>query len=71
MRTLLGWIFKASFVGVLYLAVTSGFQVKLPDTIMGFKVPDQAHQFVERTAHIAEYGKSTQNGFKGISDSLK
>ena len=71
MRTLLGWIFKASFVGVLYLAVTSGVQIKLPDTVLGFKVPDQAHQFVERTAKIAEYGKSTQTGFKNIADGFK
>ena len=71
MRTLLGWIFKASFVGVLYLGVTSGMQVKLPESILGFKVPDQAQQFVDRTAQIADFGKQTQNGFKGIADSLK
>lgn len=71
MRTLLGWIFKAAFVGVLYLGVTSGMQVKLPETILGFKVPDQARQFVDRTAQIADFGKQTQNGFKGIADNLK
>ncbi len=71
MRTLLGWVLKAGFVGALYLGVTSGMQVKLPDTILGFKVPEQAHQFVERTAQIADFGKQTQNGFKGIADSLK
>ena len=71
MRTLLGWIFKASFVGVLYLAVTSGVQVKLPDTVLGFKVPEQAQQFVDRTAKIADYGKSTQTGLKSIADGLK
>ena len=71
MRTLLGWIFKAAFVGVLYLGVTSGMQVKLPDTVLGFKVPSQAHQFVERSAQIADYGKQAQSGFKGIADSFK
>ena len=71
MRTLLGWIFKASFLGVLYLAVTSGMQVKLPETVMGFKVPDQAQQWVDRTSKIVEYGQQTQSGFKGISDAFK
>ena len=71
MRTLFGWILKAGIVGALYLGVTSGLQVKLPETIFGYKVPDQAHQFMARTAQIADYGKSTQNGFKGIADHLK
>ncbi len=71
MRTLLGWVFKAAFAGVLYLGVTSGMQVKLPDTVLGFKVPEQAHQFVERTSQIADFGKQTQSGFKGIADSFK
>lgn len=71
MRTVLGWIFKAAFLGVLYLGVTSGLQVRLPETILGFKVPEQAQQWVDRTAQIAEYGKQTQQGFKGISDSFK
>ena len=71
MRTLLGWIFKAAFVGVLYLGVTSGMQVKLPETVLGFHVPDQARQFVERSAQIADFGKQTQTGFKGIADQLK
>jgi hypothetical protein len=71
MRTLFGWVLKAGIMGALYLGVTSGLQVKLPDTILGFKVPDQAHQFVARTAQIADYGKSTQTGLKGIADSLK
>ena len=46
-------------------------QVKLPDTVLGFKVPEQAHQFVERTSQIADFGKQTQTGFKGIADSFK
>ncbi len=71
MRTLLGWIFKAGFVGVLYLGVTSGTHVKLPETILGYKVPEQAQQWVDRTSQIADYGKQTQDGFKGIADSFK
>ncbi len=71
MRTLLGWLFKASFVGVLYLGVTSGVHVKLPETVLGFKVPEQAQQWVDRTAQLTEYGQQTQSGFKGIADSLK
>ncbi len=71
MRTLLGWVFKAAFVGVLYLGISSGAQVKLPESVLGFKVPDEAHQFVGRTAQIADYGKQATNGFKGIADSFK
>ncbi len=71
MRTLLGWIFKAGFVAVLYLGVTSGMRVKLPETVLGYKVPEQAQQWVDRTAQIADYGKQSQGGFKGIADSFK
>ena len=39
--------------------------------MLGFKVPEQAHQFVERTSQIADFGKQTQTGFKGIADSFK
>jgi hypothetical protein len=71
MRSLLGWIFKAAFVGVLYVGVTSGAQVKLPETVLGYKVPEQAQQWVDRTAQIADYGKQTQTGFQGIADAFK
>jgi hypothetical protein len=72
MRTLLGWIFKASFVGVIYLGVTAGgFKVKLPDEVLGYKVPEAAQQWVDRTTQIADFGKQTQAGFKGIADSFK
>jgi hypothetical protein len=71
MRTLLGWVLKASFLGVLYIALTSGAQVKLPETVLGYKVPEQAQQWVNRTAQITDYGTQVQTGFKGIADSFK
>ena len=71
MRTLLGWSIKLAIGGVLYVAMTSGTQLRLPDTIMGFKVPVAAQQFVERNAQIADFGQKTTAGFKGIGDSIK
>jgi hypothetical protein len=69
MRFLLGWSFKLTFLGLAYLGYTGA--LKLPETVMGYKVPDSAHQFVERTAKIADYGQQAQNSFKNIASGLK
>jgi hypothetical protein len=71
MKFLLGWTIKLAFLGVAYLAFTGAFNVKLPDTVLGYKVPDAAHEFVERTGKIADFGQQTQNGFKNIANSFK
>ena len=71
MRFLLGWSLKLSFVGVVYLGMTSGFKVKLPEEVLGYKVPATAQAWVDRNAQIGEYGKQTQAGFKAIGDQLK
>ena len=71
MRFLLGWAIKLSFVGVVYVAMTSGIKVKLPEEILGYKVPGSVQRFVDRTSDIANIGEKTQSGFKTISDSFK
>lgn len=72
MKFLIGWTLKLAFLGVAYLGFTGAFgAVKLPETVLGYKVPDAAHQFVERTAKIADYGQQAQNGFKNIANSFK
>lgn len=71
MRTLLGWSIKLSIAGLLYVAMTSGTQLKLPDTVLGFKVPAAAQEFVDRNAKIADLGQKTTAGFKGIGDAIK
>jgi hypothetical protein len=72
MRFLLGWTIKLAIIGGLYFAVSSGaLHVKLPDTVLGFRVPPEAQQFVDRTAKIAEYGQQTTSGFKHIAEVLK
>lgn len=67
---LIGWVVKLGAVGLVYLGMTSGVHVKLPDEILGYKVPASAQQWVDRNAQIAEYGKKTQAGFQNIADSL-
>ncbi len=71
MKFILGWTFKLAFLGVVYLGLSSGFNVKLPETVMGYKVPESAQQFVDRTSKIADFGQHTQVGFKSISAGLK
>jgi hypothetical protein len=56
MRFLMGWALKLSVVGVVYLGMTSGFKIKLPEEMLGYKVPATAQQWVDRNAQIAEYG---------------
>jgi hypothetical protein len=71
MRFLLGWALKLSLVGVVYLGLTSGFKVKLPEEVMGYKVPATAQQWVDRNAQISEYGKQAKTGFETIGQNLK
>jgi hypothetical protein len=71
MRFLLGWALKLSLVGVVYVAISSGFRVKLPEEVLGYKVPESAQRLVDRTSEIANIGEKTQSGFKAIGDSFK
>ena len=71
MRTLMGWMIKLSVLGLVYAAMTSGVKIKLPETVMGYKVPDTAQQWVDRNAQIADYGRQTKAGFKAIGDAIK
>lgn len=70
MRFLLNWSIKLSLAGVLYIAATTGASVKLPETILGFKVPESARQWVNRNSDIAAIGEQTTANFKSIGDSL-
>jgi hypothetical protein len=71
MRFLLGWTLKLSLAGVVYLGMTSGFKVKLPDEVLGYRVPPAAQEWVDRNAKIAAYGKETQAGFTSIGEQLR
>ncbi len=71
MKFLLGWALKLSLVGVVYVVMTSGFKIKLPEEILGYRVPESAQRFVDRTSEIANIGEKTQTGFKSIADSFK
>jgi hypothetical protein len=70
MRFLLNWSIKLSLAGVLYIAATTGASVKLPETILGFKVPESARQWVNSNADIAAVGEQTTANFKNIGDSF-
>lgn len=71
MRFLFGWAIKLGFLAVVYLAMTGNLKVQLPETVMGYEVPAQARQWVDRTSQISDIGTKTQAGFKQISDSFK
>ena len=71
MRFLLGWAIKLSFIGVIYYGVTGGFgEIKVPDTVMGYKVPESVKLQIESASKIKEMGVDTTAGFKKISDSF-
>ena len=71
MRFLLGWALKLSVVGVVYIGMTSGFKVKLPEEVLGYKVPATAQQWVDRNAQIGAYGRETKAAFETIGQQLK
>ncbi len=70
MRTILGWSIKLSIAGLLYAALSTG-SVKLPETVLGYKVPESARQWVDRNAQIMEFGRQTEASFKSIADAIK
>ncbi len=71
MRFLMGWALKLSVVGVIYLGMTSGFKVKLPEEVLGYKVPAGAQEGVDRNAQIGAYGKQTKAGVEVLGQQLK
>ena len=71
MRFPLGWTVKLGFLAVVYLAMTGNLKVQLPDTVLGYEVPGQARQWVDRNGQISDIANKTQTGFKQISDSFK
>jgi hypothetical protein len=71
MRFLLGWALKISCAGLIYFGVTGGFgDIKVPDTVMGYKVPDSVKRQLESANKIKELGADTTSGFKKIADSF-
>jgi hypothetical protein len=71
MRFLLGWLFKLGFLGVAYLAATGSLQFKLPDYVLGYEVPPEARQWVERNTQIDDLARKTGASLRQISDGLK
>ena len=71
MRFLFRWALKLAFIGAIYLGMTSGYKIKLPEEVLGYKVPATAQQWVDRNAQISEYGKQTKAGFEAIGQQLK
>jgi hypothetical protein len=71
MRFLLGWTVKLGFVAVVYLAATGNLKVQLPETVLGYEVPVQARQWVDRSSQIGDIASRTQAGFKQVSDSFR
>ncbi len=62
---------KLGFLAVVYLAMTGNLKVQLPETVLGFEVPAQARQWVDRNNQVGDLANMTQAGLKQISDSLK
>ena len=71
MRFLLGWTVKLGFLAVVYLTMTGNLKVQLPETVLGYEVPVQARQWVDRNSQINEIANKTQTSFKQVSDSLR
>ncbi len=71
MRFLFGWALKLAFVGLIYAGVSGAIPMQLPDTILGYQLPDAAKRLAGSGGQIQDIAGKTQAGFKGIADSLK
>ena len=71
MRFLLGWTIKLSVGALIFVGVTGGFgDIKVPDTVLGYKVPETVKSRVESAGKIREMGVDTSATFKKIGDSI-
>lgn len=71
MRFLLGWTVKLGFLAVAYLVMTGTVRIQLPERLLGYEVPPQAREWVDRNSQIGDIGAKTQASFKSIADGLK
>jgi hypothetical protein len=71
MRFLLGWAVKLGFLAVVYFTMTGQIHIQLPEKVLGYEVPQQARDWVDRNSQIADFGAKTQAGFKQVADGLK
>ena len=71
MRFLLGWTVKLGFLAAIYLVMSGTVRVQLPEKLLGYEVPQQAREWVDRNSQITDIGAKTQAGFKTIADGLK
>lgn len=62
---------KLGFAAVVYLAMSGNLKVQLPEKVLGYEVPAQARQWVDRSSQVGALADMTQAGLKQISDSLK
>lgn len=71
MKTLFGWGIKLGLLGLVVATMTGNLKVKLPESVLGYEVPRQAQQWIDRNAQISDLGAKASAGFKGIADSIK
>ncbi|WP_421997211.1 hypothetical protein [Reyranella sp.] len=71
MRFLVVWTVKLGFLAILFLALTTDLRLRLPPTVLGMKVPDQARQWVDRNGDIGNVAARAHAGLRQISDSLR
>ena len=62
----LRWLFRLGFWGVAWLVLMGDLQIKLPDTVLGYAVPQQAKDWVEGAQR-----DDVTNGFNDIAGRLK
>jgi hypothetical protein len=71
MKTLFGWGIKLGLLGLVVATMTGNIKIKLPETVLGYEVPREAQQWIDRNAQISDLGAKASAGFKGIADSIK
>jgi hypothetical protein len=71
MRFFLGWTVKLGFLALVALTLTGNLRLQLPEKVLGYEVPLEARQWLDRNAQIGDLGAKAQSGFKQITDSFK
>lgn len=69
MSFLVGWGLKLGALGLVCLVIAGSLQLKLPASVLGYDVPREVREAVDRTG--VDLAGRTQAGIKAIADAIK
>lgn len=71
MATIMGWAWKIAALGVFLALMTTGTTIRLPEEVLGVRIPQSVRNVVDRGAGVGDYAQKTQAIFRDIASKLR